>query len=437
MWPLRPIQPRAARGIALASVLAAGCAVELGAGDEGDPVGEIPAGAAATVTASLDQADYQTGDPMRLTVVETFAVSRTTTIGDTGGHTWTKQSDNGKTILFTATAGASTGSFTVTATVKPSAGTTGSGSAAYSVDAPPTATPRWPGHQPGRIYLGMSTPKSEWSSKLAQLAPQVPGVRRTYFEWSESSAEAAQIAADHAAHRLPWVSFKPPAISGTVPQRWDAVASGSYDADIRARARRYAALAAPVIVTFHHEPSNDAAEADGVRWANAWIHIHDVMQDETGLANVAFAPIVGDWLFNPSNGSQDPANWVIAGVISRQPFLGIDLYQNGKGDGFEARLGGILDWLADHGDPDAMVGIGEVGSTDHFFDGSPADPTAVEWWRDSWAWAVAHTDRIGVVSYFNSTRNSKPDHVWELAESSGKLEAFRQSLASPTTCRLP
>jgi hypothetical protein len=413
--------------------MASACLVEP---DAVAPLDDLPASAAATVTAALDQPQYQPGDLMTLAVVETFTVSRTTTIADTGGHAWSKQSDNGKTMVFTATAGTRAGSFAVTATVKPISGTAKSASAPYAI-APATATPRWPGHQPGRIYLGMSTPKEDWAAKLAELSPELPGVRRSYFDWAQSSSEATQIASDHAAHRLPWISFKPPDTGGTVPQRWDAVSSGAWDADIRARARRYAALSAPVIVTFHHEPSNDASEADGVKWARAWIHIHDVMEDETGLANVTFAPIVGDWLFNPANKAQDPANWVTAGVISREPFLGVDIYQNGNRDGFEARLGAILTWLADHGDPDAMIGVGETGSTDLFFDQDPGDPTAVEWWRDSWAWAMAHPDRIGVVSYFNSTRNSKPDHVWELAESAAKLDAFKQSLATPVTCRLP
>ncbi|HUS65808.1 MAG TPA: hypothetical protein VMZ28_14755 [Kofleriaceae bacterium] len=432
----RASSPVHALALTFALVAGAACAAEFD-----DPEGEAasepePSAATATVTASLDRAEYAGGDVMTLTVVETYSVSRTTSIADSGGHAWSKKSDNGKTLVFTATAKPAAGSFTVAVTVKPSSGTARTASAAYRVTSTPATAARWPGHQPGRIYLGMSTPSDEWSAKLAALAPETPGVRRKFYEWNDATAEDAQIDGDHAAGRLPWVSFKPPVTGGTVPQRWDAITSGAYDADIRARAHRYADAGGPVVVTFHHEPSNDAADADGVKWANAWIHIHDVMEAETGLENVAFAPILGEFLFNPSN-SQEPEKWITAGVIARQPFLGIDLYQNGSGDGFEVRLGRIITWLADHGDPDAMVGIGETGSTDHFFDLDAADPTAVEWWEDSWAWAVAHTDRIGVVSYFNSTRNSKPDLVWELAESTAKVAAFREALASPVTCRLP
>ena len=41
------------------------------------------------------------------------------------------------------------------------------------------------------------------------------------------------------------------------------MASGKYDADIRARARRYAELSKPVIVTFNHEPHNDNTGTPG------------------------------------------------------------------------------------------------------------------------------------------------------------------------------
>jgi hypothetical protein len=424
------MRPRANPSIFIVLVAGVACAVPL----EEEEADTDTAEATATVTATLDRDQYAAGQAMVLTVAETFTVARTTTITDGGGHAWSKTSDNGKTLVFTATA-ARAGSFTVTATVKPQSGTAQSGSDSYRVDGGNTAA-RWPGHQPGRIYLGMSAPSEDWSGSLADLVPQVPGVRRKFYEWNDASAESSQIASDHAARRLPWVSFKPPVTGGTVPQRWDAIASGAHDADIRARARRYAALDAPVIVTFHHEPSNDAPDADGARWAAAWIRIYDVMDDETGLANTTFAPIVGDWLFNPKN-SQDPARWILPGVISRQPFLGIDLYQNNSSEGFEVRIERILAWLADHGDPGAMIGIGETGATDLFFEKNAARPTAVEWWLDSWTWAVANTDRVGVVSYFNSTRNSKPDHYWALDESTGKLDAFKTSLASPTTCLLP
>ncbi|MEJ7735008.1 MAG: hypothetical protein WKG00_38190 [Polyangiaceae bacterium] len=401
-------------------------------GDEADEaeVGGSELGAAAwTVTATLDKSQYASGEAMTLTVDETLVGTRTTQVADSGGATWSKQSDNGKTMVWKAVASGAAGSFKVTVTVKPAGAAAQSASDTYARGS--SAGPRWPGHQPGKIYLGMSALTAEWQGKLNELLPQVPGVRRKFYEWNDASAENTQIASDHAAGRIPWMSFKPPG-SGSMAQRWGAVAAGAYDADIRARANRYASLDQPVISTFHHEPSNDASEADGVQWANAWAHIYDVMEDETGLANVAFVPIIGEWLFNPKNGGQDPANWVKPNVISRQPFMGVDLYETGSGEGFEVRLGRIIDWLGAHGDPDAMVGIGETGCTDLW-----DSPDAVQWWNTQWAWATAHTDRIGVISYFNSSANSKPDHEWPLDESPAKLAAFKASLASPTATMLP
>ena len=104
---------------------------------------------------------------------------------------------------------------------------------------PSQPTSRWPGHEPGRIYLGWSD-GGDFGGTLA-LTGQV-ALRRSYFKWTNAHAEEERIREDHQALRLPWVSFKPP----DEPGSWAAVASGEHDADIRVRARRYAAVAAPV-----------------------------------------------------------------------------------------------------------------------------------------------------------------------------------------------
>lgn len=93
-----------------------------------------------------------------------------------------------------------------------------------------TAATTWPGHKPGRIYLGLSTGES-LDTTLRQTGPI--GLYRSFYGWNDATREDRAIVADHASARLPWVSFKPPA-------NWAAVASGAYDGGIRARARRYA-----------------------------------------------------------------------------------------------------------------------------------------------------------------------------------------------------
>jgi hypothetical protein len=284
---------------------------------------------------------------------------------------------------------------------------------------------RWPGHRPCRVYLGMSYP-GDIAEAEAVTGPA--GVHRSYYDWDDLAREAEVIGDDHAHRRLPWVSFKPPPSSSGAG--WGRVADGAGDDDLRERARVYAGTGAPVVVTFHHEPTNDGGSSD--EYAAAWARVHDVMRDETGLANVALVPIIGEWQFNPRNGDGEPSRWVTDDVLDRAAFLGVDLYQNDSGEAYPERLGRVLDWLGGRGRPDLMIGLGESGCSDRF-----GAPSAARWWRESWAWVEANADRVGVLAYFNSDRNSKPDVYWPLDESPAKLAAYRRALASPTACRLP
>lgn len=288
-------------------------------------------------------------------------------------------------------------------------------------------TGRWPGHTEGLINLGASSdrPLEDVEQETGPL-----GTARRFFQWNETDLEFDLIRVDHAAHRLPWVSFKPPT---TGPGGWVEVADGVDDEGLRDRARRYAALAGPVVVTFHHEPHHDET-GTGAQFVKAWTRVHDVMEDETGLQNVALVPIIGEWLFNPE-GNQDkasPRQYVGDQVLDRCAFLGIDIYQNASGTPAAERLDRVVDWLGRQGYPDTMIGIGEAGATDQF-----GEPEGAQWWEGLWSWAEANTSRLGVVSYYNSSRNNAPGVEWPLGESRAKLAAFRASLASAVACLLP
>ena len=283
---------------------------------------------------------------------------------------------------------------------------------------------QWPGHRPCRVYLGMSYP-GDIADAEALTGPV--GVHRSYFQWDDLSREDEAIADDHANRRLPWVSFKPPSSE----TGWVRVAEGDVDHDLRERARHYALFAEPIVVTFHHEPSDDA-DGSSEDFAAAWARTYDVMRDEAGLDHVAFVPILGEWQYNPENIDGHPGQWVTSDVLDRAAFLGVDVYQNDSGETYDVRLGRVLDWLGRHGRPDLMIGVGETGCTDTF-----GSPTAVQWWTDSWGWVEQNTDRVGVVAYFDSDRNSRSGVHWPLTESHGKLRAFEESLASSAACRLP
>jgi hypothetical protein len=416
-------------------------------------------------TATLDKSAYTTGQTMTLTVKDNLWAKHTWKLSDTASASWSVASQDNKGAIFTAKAGTRGGTVTIvltrtwdgasdsvsvsyaisgsTTTTSPTPTPTPTPTSSSPSPTPtptssspsPTPTPTststsssttaaWPGQIPGHFYLGMSC-GTLCSDKESQLA-QGYGVHRQYTSWGNWSGVAKDIQADAAAGRLPWISIKGP---GGGPDGWQAVASGSYDAAIKDLATVLKANDdKPVLITFHHEPSNDGTEAQGVLWAGAYDRFHDVLKSEGALVNVADPPILGDWLFNPSNKTQDPANWVTAGVLQRAPFLGIDLYENSSGETFADRIPRVLDWMAARGYPNKMVGIGETGSTD-----SSYPVGAVDWLNQSLNWAAAHTDKVGVVSYFNSTNNSRSGVYWPLDETSAKLGAYRNWLNQAVT----
>lgn len=288
--------------------------------------------------------------------------------------------------------------------------------------ATPGATPQFAGHKPGHIFLGASGP--DFATSLAETGSV--GLHRTYYSWTGGTGETRNITKDHAANRLPWISFKPPF---TTSGGWAAVASGKYDSDIRARARRYATYAKPVIVTFNHEPHNDATGTPA-EFAKAWTRIHDIMKSETSLKNVIDVPIIGDWCYNPTNKNGHPEQYITSAVLDRCAFLGVDMYQNSTGDGYSVRMARILNWLDVRGYSNKMIGLGETGACNGF-----GTPNAVQWWTAGWTWAAAHTSRVAAISYFNSTRGNLKQN-WVLTETAAKLAAFKTSLSSSTACRL-
>jgi hypothetical protein len=102
------------------------------------------------------------------------------------------------------------------------------------------ATVQFPGHKPGRIYLGLSNGGQSLSTTISRTGPL--GLRRTFYTWGNVDGEIRNIKADHAADRMPWISFKPPTSGGA---GWRAIAAGNHDSALRARARAYAQLSRP------------------------------------------------------------------------------------------------------------------------------------------------------------------------------------------------
>lgn len=377
-------------------------------------VNPASAAPAPTLRASIDRPTFRTGDKPVITVTENVTGARTFSVTDTSGATWTRTSNTSTSATFTTTARSADGNVTIAMT-RTRDGATAKAEVAYRIE-------QWPGHVPGHVVLGMSCTKpcTDEASELGR--PY--GVHRRFYQWGAWSAMASDIDTDHAAARLPWVSVKSP--GGAVG--WRAIAAGDHDAAIRTLASTLKSHDdQPVILTFHHEPSNDATEAEGKDWGAAYARIHDVLKAEGALVNVAYAPIIGDWLFNPKNAVGDPVNWVTPTVLSRASFFGVDLYEQSNGETFAERIPKILSYLTSQGYPNLQVGIGEFASTDAAY----PKKSAVQWLNESLTWATQNPDKIGVAAYYNTAVNSRDGVYWPLDESPAKLATFQDWLANP------
>jgi hypothetical protein len=316
------------------------------------------------------------------------------------------------------------------ADAQPAAGTSLSGAqpapaltARAQEGAKSSAKPRFPGHRPGRIYLGMSC-----GEMCHQKEPQLDrnfGLQRWYKKWGNWHGVEEAIREDRQKHRLPWISIEGPEHGD--PNGWRAVGRGQYDRDIRELAKVLKANDdGKVFISFDHEPSNKALDSQGSWWARGYSRFYDVLEDAHALKRVAVPPIMADWMFNKYNHEDNPASWLLPRVLKRAPFLAVDVYQNDSGHTYGQRLPRIARWLARHGHPRMMLGIGETASTNFY-----RNTTAVQWLDQSLRWAARHPGRVAAISYFNSTAFSRAGAYWPLDESSQKLDTYRKWLAKP------
>jgi hypothetical protein len=299
------------------------------------------------------------------------------------------------------------------------------GSHVVSASAAPklSSKPRFHGHRPGRIYLGMSC-----GELCHQKEPQLGrnfGLQRWYKKWGNWHGVAEAIQEDRRKNRLPWISIEGPAHGS--PTGWRDTGRGRYDSDIRALAKVLKANdRGPIFISFDHEPSNKALDSQGSWWAHGYNHFYDVLKRARALKHVAVPPIMADWMFNKYNHEDNPSSWLLPGVLRRAPFLAVDVYQNDSGKTYGSRLPRIARWLGRHGHPRMMLGIGETASTNFY-----RNTTAVSWLNRSFRWAAHHPGRVAAISYFNSTAFSRDGAYWPLDESSRKLNTYRKWLSKP------
>ncbi len=237
------------------------------------------------------------------------------------------------------------------------------------------------------------------------------GLRRTYFGWDNRMKAVTMARNDLAAGRLPWVSFKTPG--------WAAMASGAHDSQIDELLRALDSTGGPVWVTFHHEPENDGlAAAD---WRAMQVKVRERM-NATGVQNLAFAPVLMSWTFDPRSG-RNPDDWFVPGIWD---FAGIDTYTETTA----SPTNEIQMWLntrAWYTAKGLKLAIGEWGNRG-------TDAAAAAEMKSFYDMAVrsgtsGQSQVIGL-AYFDSDLNS-PKGGWTLT--GAPLDQFRVLMQQPTS----
>jgi hypothetical protein len=276
--------------------------------------------------------------------------------------------------------------------------------------------PAFPGDvAPGVVRWGAAIGGNSDPARHESVAGTNLGLRRTFFSWSQRTGSLVNTArADLAAGRLPWVSVKPPS--------WADMGRGTYDAQIDEMLRALDSLGGPVWLTVHHEPEGGGGSkvADDPAGPAAWRAMQQRVRlrlDALRVDNVAFAPILMAWTFNPLSG-RNPADWWVDGVWD---FAGIDHYMDKE----SAPTVWSSTWIrvnSFYAGKGLKVALGEWGNVG-------VDAVAAAEMTDFYQRALASGSTPGVaqvigMSYFDSNLNSPKTGGWELKGQ--PLDRFRQ-----------
>lgn len=288
-----------------------------------------------------------------------------------------------------------------------------------------TFTPAFPGDvAPGRVRWGAAIGGNSDPARHESVAGTTMGLRRTFFSWTQRSGSMVRTArADLAAGRLPWVSIKPPS--------WAAMANGTHDAQIDEMLRALDGLAGPVWLTVHHEPEGGGGSkvADDPAGAPAWRAMQQrirLRMNALRTDNIAFAPILMAWTFNPLSG-RNPADWWVDGVWD---FAGNDHYIDREA----APAVWSSTWIrvnSFYASKGLKVALGEWGNVGR--DARAAAEMTEFYNRALASGTTPGTAQVIGMAYFDSNLNSPKTGGWELFGE--PLNRFRQLMRAPTSVR--
>ena len=304
----------------------------------------------------------------------------------------------------------------------PGAGSSGEGYSSRAdsdadSDADPTPTPT-PAPTSKLPLFGAAVGSNGSPAALEASAGRAFGIRRTYWSGSQVTSAINTAAADIAAGRVPWISFK-------LPASWSAMASGSQDAWLRDLGTRLRALNGEVWVALHHEPENDG---DIEQWKAMQRRAAPLV--DGGDADVKFTIVFTGWHQFFSTAATYKMATVWPGDNTGMEVIGIDPYNeygvtksgsvNLKASEFDNQTK-YYDQLAAfakaHG---TNWAVAETGFTDR----AVADK-GVGWLAKAYDDMANHPILPGLaLTYFDSSLNPIGDSTWAVEKVAAKRAAF-------------
>ena len=235
-----------------------------------------------------------------------------------------------------------------------------------------------------------------------------------YTKWDSPIPMAPQ-QEDKAAGRIPFINWNARRRNGTVV-RWSAIANGSQDQWIRARAQAFRTFAYPVYLTFHHEPENDLATFGSTAdYVGAFRRVVSVFRQEN-VSNVGFVWTMMADTFNPGP-PVDPMS--LYPGDSYVDFIGADGYnwypgrRSAAWRSFADIFVNVRAFANAHGKPWMAV---ETGVQE-----KPGDTGAkAQWFRDALTTAASWPD-LKAFMYFNSDTI----YPWWVDSTSTSMSTFR------------
>jgi hypothetical protein len=271
---------------------------------------------------------------------------------------------------------------------------------------------------PGTTFLGAAVNgTSDLGTRETQLGSHL-SLHRTYFQANNIAGAVKQANADHAAGRLPWISFKE-------PLSWADMAAGKGNTWATQVADALATVDGPIWLAVHHEPENDG---DMALWTQMQAQIAPIIHARTD--NVAYSVIYSGWNTFGGGNNTVATKWPGDANID---ILAIDAYNDygtdRDGDGVLNKK--ILDlstyfakmktWSDAHG---TAWALGETGQTNL---AATVDPT---WIQRSYQQMIA-AGGAGF-AYYDSSANSVGN--WTLDDTTKRASFKSQMPLSPRIC---